>query len=46
MEEAEVAHGAGGCPDVEGVARGNEDNAQVVGFGLERQGSEFTAEEK
>ncbi len=37
MGDAEVAHGAGGRADVEGVARGDENDAQVVEFGLGRQ---------
>ncbi len=46
MEEAEVTHGASGSTDVERIARLDEDNAQEVGFGVRRQGSESTAEEK
>jgi hypothetical protein len=34
MEKAEVAHGACGSPDVEWIARGDEDNPQAVGFGV------------
>ena len=33
MEEAEVAHGAGGGADVERIARVDEDDAQVVELG-------------
>lgn len=38
MEEAKVAHGAGRRADVEGVARGDKDDTQTVGFGVGRQG--------
>src|SRR5712671_5890688 len=38
MEESEVAHGAGCRADVEGIARGDEYDAQAVEFGMERQG--------
>jgi len=38
MEEAEIAHGAGGCADVEGIARADEDDAQAVEFGVWGQG--------
>ena len=38
MEEAEVTHGAGGSADVEGIARTDEDDAQMVGFGVQSQG--------
>jgi hypothetical protein len=33
MEEAKVAHGAGGGADVERIARVDEDDAQVVELG-------------
>jgi hypothetical protein len=47
VEEAEVAHGAGGGADIERVARGDEDDTQAVEFGLGRQArEEFTAGEK
>jgi len=36
--EAEVGHGAGGCADVEGVARGDEDYFDAVGLGGGEQG--------
>jgi len=36
--EAEVGHGAGGCADVEGVARGDEDYFDAVGLGGGKQG--------
>jgi len=32
MEKAEIAHGAGGGADVEGVARRCKNDAQAVGF--------------
>ncbi len=38
MEESEVAHGAGGRADVEGIARTDEDDAQAVEFGVGRHG--------
>ena len=38
MEESEIAHGAGGGADVEGIARTDEDDAQAVGFGVQSQG--------
>ena len=38
MEESEVAHGAGGGADVEGIARTNKDDAQAVEFRVGRQG--------
>jgi hypothetical protein len=34
MEKAEVAHGAGGGPNVEGIARGDKHDPQTVGFGV------------
>jgi hypothetical protein len=34
MEEAEIAHGAGGGTDVERIARIDEDDAQVIELGL------------
>jgi hypothetical protein len=34
MEEAEVAHGAGGGTDVERIARGDKHDPQAVGFGV------------
>jgi len=34
MEEAEVAHGAGGGTDVKGIAWGNKHYTQTVGFGI------------
>lgn len=34
MEETEVAHGAGGSADVEGIARGDKHDPQEVGFGV------------
>jgi len=37
MEEAEVAHGAGGGADIEGIAWGDKNDAQAVGFGEGRQ---------
>jgi hypothetical protein len=37
MEEAKVAHGAGGGADVEGIPRFDEDDAQVIEFGVGRQ---------
>jgi hypothetical protein len=43
MRETEIAHGAGSGADVEGIAWLDEDDAQVVEFGMGRQGSEFTA---
>lgn len=46
MSEAEVTHGAGSGSDVQRIARLDEDNAQVVEFGMGRQGSEFTAGKK
>jgi len=46
MREAEVAHGTSGGTDVKRIARFNEDDAQVVEFGLRRQGCEFTAGKK
>ena len=45
MEEAEVTHGAGGSAHVEGIARTDEDDAQMVELGEKGQGSELTAEE-
>ena len=38
MEESEVAHGAGGSADVEGIARTDEDDAQAAEFRVGRQG--------
>jgi hypothetical protein len=38
MEESEVAHGASGSADVEGIARTDEDDAQAVEFRVGRQG--------
>jgi len=35
--EAEVGHGSGGGADVEGVARGDEDDVEAVGLGLGEQ---------
>ena len=46
MREAEVAHGPGSGADVQGIARLDENDAQVVEFGVRRQGSEFTAGKK
>ena len=46
MEEAEVAHGTRGGAHIERIARLDEDDAQMVEFGLSRQGSEFTPREK
>jgi hypothetical protein len=37
MEEAEIAHGAGGRADVEGIPRFDENDAQVIEFGARRQ---------
>ena len=37
MEEAKVAHGSGGGADVEGIPRFDEDDAQVIEFGVRRQ---------
>jgi hypothetical protein len=34
MKEAEVAHGAGGSADVEGIARGDKHDTQEIGFGV------------
>jgi hypothetical protein len=34
MEETKVTHGAGGGANVKGVARGDEDNPQAIGFGI------------
>ena len=39
MEEAEVAHGAGGCPDVQGIAWCDKNDTQAVGFSMRRQGT-------
>jgi hypothetical protein len=39
VEESEVAHGAGGRADVEGIARVDEDDAQVVELGWRGQGA-------
>jgi hypothetical protein len=39
LEEAEVAHGAGGGADVEWVARIDEDDAQVIELGMDGQGT-------
>lgn len=33
MEETEVAHGAGGGANIEGIARVDEDDAQVIELG-------------
>ena len=41
MMEAEIAHGARGGADVERVARGDEDDAQAVGFGGSKQAAIF-----
>jgi hypothetical protein len=38
VQEAEIAHGAGGSTNVEGVAWGNEDDAEAVGLGWSGQG--------
>ena len=46
MEEAEIAHGPGGSANVEGIARLDEDDAQMVELSERRQESEFTAEER
>jgi hypothetical protein len=45
MEEAEVAHGAGGGADVEWITRGHKHDTQAVRFGVGRQDDEFTAGE-
>jgi hypothetical protein len=37
MEEAKVAHDAGGGADVEGIPRFDENDAQVIEFGVRRQ---------
>ncbi len=34
MEEAEVAHGAGGGTNVERIARRDKNNPQAIGFGI------------
>lgn len=39
VSEAEVAHGAGSCADVEGIAGGDQDYAEAVEFGGEWQGN-------
>jgi len=41
MTEAEVAHGARGCADVERIARRDQYDAQTVEFGLSQQGRLF-----
>jgi hypothetical protein len=46
MQKAEIAHSACGGPDIEGIARLDEDDAQMIEFGTGSQGSEFTAEKK
>src|ERR1700741_258535 len=38
LEEAEVAHGAGGGADVERIARGDKNDAQAIEFVMVRQG--------
>ncbi len=40
MEEAEVAHGAGGGANVERIARVDEDDAEVIELGLGGQGTD------
>lgn len=35
MEKTEVAHGAGGSADVEGIARGDKHDPQEIGFGVD-----------
>lgn len=37
VEEAEVAHGASGCADIERIARVDEDDAEAVGLGVRSQ---------
>ncbi len=44
--EAEIGHGAGGCADVEGVARGDEDDIDMVALGRSEQGSILTVNTK
>jgi hypothetical protein len=46
MRETEVAQGASSGTDVQGIARLDEDDPQMVEFGIGRQGSEFTAGKK
>ncbi len=46
MEQAKVTHGASGGANVQRIARLDEDDAQLVELGEQRQGSEFTAEER
>jgi hypothetical protein len=36
--ESEVGHGAGGCADVEGVTRGDEDYIEMIALGRSEQG--------
>lgn len=38
MQKAEIAHSARGGPNVQGIARLDEDDMQAVGFGIRRQG--------
>jgi hypothetical protein len=37
MEETEIAHGAGGCADIEGVTSVDQDDAQAIEFNRSRQ---------
>jgi hypothetical protein len=36
--EAEVGHGAGGCPDIQGVARGNQHYFYTIALVRSEQG--------
>jgi len=46
MEEAEIAHGASGCADVERIARSHKNDTQAVGISVGEHGDEFTAGRK
>ena len=46
VEEAEIAHGASGCADVERIARSHKNDTQAVGISVGEHGDEFTAGRK
>ncbi len=46
MEETEVAHGTGGGADIERIAWADEDDAQAIGFDVERQGTRVYSRSK
>ena len=46
MEEAEIAHGASRCADVERIARSDKNDTQAVGVSVGNHGDKFTAGKK